>query len=385
VHVIFEPMPLSTDLLVVVIFAVVVLIQVSYYLFFFSRLAFHKPQDAPLPPPQIPVSIIVCAFNEEANLTKNLPLLLNQQYHKNNKPYFEVVVVNDNSSDDTLYLLNRMQEDYPHLHVVHLTQEAKLIAGKKFPLSMGIKSARCEHLLLTDADCMPATFHWLAHMAASFSEHKKIILGYSPYRKHPGWLNKCIRFETTHTAIQYLSYALSGCTYMGVGRNLAYVRSLFNTNKGFSSHHHLISGDDDLFINQVATSSNTRICIHPDAFTYSEPKKSTTEWHYQKKRHLSTGKHYKPLHKALLGLYALSHSAVWLGIIPCLMFPQYIMYTAIFFSGRWLLQWLIFQRCFGLLKQSDLINYIWVFDVWLFYYHIKSLPLIFRKNQLHWK
>lgn len=378
-------MPLTTDLLVFILFAFFIAIQVFYYLFFFSRLAFYKKKNTELPTPKVPVSIIVCAFNEEANLMKNLPILLNQNYLKNGKPFFEVVVVNDNSEDGTFYLLNQLQEQYMHLHVVNLTQEAKLITGKKFPLSMGIKSAHCEHLILTDADCIPASEHWLAHMAASFSSTKKIVLGYSPYTKYSGWLNKKIQFETAHTAIQYLSYALAGTPYMGVGRNLAYMRDLFNGNKGFSSHHHLISGDDDLFINQIANSDNTTICIDPKAFTYSEPKKTEEDWHYQKKRHLSTGKYYKGRHKLLLGLYAFSHFAVWASFIACIVFPAMIMYTCILFVFRWLVQWYIFQRSFGLLKQKELINYIWVFDIWLLYYNLKSLPLIFIKSKIHWK
>jgi len=378
-------MPLTTDLLVFFLFAFFIAIQLFYYLFFFSRLAFYKKKSSEPSEPQMPVSIIVCAFNEEANLKKNLSLLLNQQYLKKGKPFFEVVVVNDNSQDDTFYLLNTMQEEYSHLHVVNLTQDAKLITGKKFPLSMGIKSARFEHLLLTDADCIPASEHWLTDMADSFSSSKKIILGYSPYTKEPGWLNRKIRFETTHTAIQYLSYALAGAPYMGVGRNLAYVKELFNTNKGFSSHHHLVSGDDDLFINQVANSRNTTICIAPEAFTRSEPKKSDEEWHYQKKRHLSTGKYYQSKHKFLLGLYAFSHFACWLMLLVCILFPQYFMYSAMLFTLRWLVQWYIFQRSFGLLQQEDLVNYIWVFDLWLLYYNFKSLPLIFIKSKIHWK
>lgn len=378
-------MPISTDQLFFILFALFIAIQLFYYLFFFARLAFYRKRGLEPSSPQMPVSIIVCAFNEEANLKKNLPLLLNQDYNKNGKPYFEVVVVNDNSEDDTFYLLNQMQLEYPHLHVVNLTQEAKLIPGKKFPLSMGIKSARCEHMLLTDADCIPSSNQWLAKMAASYGFGKKIVLGFSPYFKHSGWLNKKIRFETAHAAIQYLSYALAKTPYMGVGRNLAYMRELFNTNKGFSSHHQIVSGDDDIFINQVADSSNTTICIAPEAFTFSEPKKTEEEWHYQKKRHLSTGKYYKTNHKFLLSLYAMSHFLCWISLIPCILFPQYIMYTACLFTLRWLVQWYIFQRSFSMLKQSDLINYIWLFDIWLLYYNLKSLPLILFKSKIHWK
>jgi glycosyltransferase involved in cell wall biosynthesis len=384
-HLIFEAMLLSPDLIVCSIFFLFVFIQLFYYLFFFARLAWGKKEIDPISAPQYPVSIIVCAYNEEANVRKNLPLLLNQEYSKNGKPFFEVLVVNDNSEDDTIYLLNEMQEKYPNLHVVNLTQEAKLIPGKKFPLSMGIKSAHCEHMLLTDADCIPASNLWLAKIAANFSETKKIVLGFSPYAKHPGWLNKKIRFETAHSAMQYLSYAMAGIPYMGVGRNLAYTKTLFQQNKGFSSHHHLLSGDDDLFINQVSKASNTAVCVDADSFTYSEPKKTDEEWRYQKRRHLSTGTSYKAKHKFLLGGYAFSHFAVWAMLIPCILFPEFLLLTGLAFAFRWLLMWLIFQRCFKVLKQKDLVNYIWIFDAWLLLYNLRSIPSIFFKPKVSWK
>jgi Glycosyltransferase like family 2 len=294
-------------------------------------------------------------------------------------------VVNDNSEDDSFYLLNQMQEKYPHLHIVNLTQEAKLIPGKKFPLSMGIKSARFEHLLLTDADCIPASDQWLRLMASAFTSNKKIVLGFSPYMKHEGWLNKKIRFETVHAAMQYLNYALAKQPYMGVGRNLAYQRELFNQNKGFSSHHHFISGDDDLFINQVADAKNTAIMVNPEAFTFSEPKRTEEEWHYQKKRHLSTGTHYKMKHQLLLGLYAFSHFAYWISLILCIVFPHYLLVTGLIFMIRWLIQWFVFQLNFTQLQEEDLIDSIWLFDIWLLFYHLKSLPHIFIKSKIHWK
>lgn len=380
-------MSISPDLLVFALFSLFIAIQLFYYLFFFSRLAFYKPGTVSTAAPSKPVSIIVCAFNEEANLIKNLPLLLNQDYLKNGKPYFEVIVVNDNSQDDTFYLLNRMAEEYPHLHVINLTQEAKLIPGKKFPLSMGIKSARCENILLTDADCTPASVHWLKHMAARFDSGKEIVLGFGAYNRYPGWLNRQIRFETAHTAMQYLSYALAGIPYMGVGRNLAYKRDLFIKNKGFSSHHHLLSGDDDLFINQVANGSNTGICIHPDAFTYSEPKRTREEWHYQKKRHLSTGKYYKTSHKLLLGTYAFSHFMCWTLLLPAILLNAlpYLWIAAGLFIFRWLVQGIVYQRCFSKLKQNDLGWWFIFFDLWLLYYHVKSIFLITKKSTIHWK
>lgn len=375
----------SIDLWVVCLLGFFILVQLGYYLLLFSRLAFLKiPKDEVLSA-DVPVSVIICAFNEEANLLKNLPLLLTQDYTKNGKPNFEVLVVNHNSEDETFYVLNRLKEEYANLSVLHLTQDAKLIPGKKFPLSMGIKQAAHEHLVLTDADCVPSSNKWLAYMVNGFSSSKKIVLGYGPYLEYPGLLNRTIRFETAHAAIQYFSYALSGMAYMGVGRNLAYERSLFNDNKGFSSHNHITSGDDDLFINQIAKPTNVSVVLNPDAFTYSEPKQTEQEWLMQKSRHLSTGKFYKPLHKLLLGTYAFSHAMTWLFFWMSMFFYKFFIIAAGLFLLRWLIQWFIFGRCFKLLKVQDITRWLPFFDFWFLAFNIKNIPAIFFKTQKQWK
>src|SRR5690606_34092381 len=162
--------------------------------------------------------------------------------------------------------------------------------GKKFALSLGIKAAQYEHLVFTDADCVPESSDWLTHMAGAFSGGKEIVLGYSPYLRRAGMLNALIRFETFHTAMSYLSYALKGKPYMGVGRNMAYTKSLFFRGKGFASHMHIASGDDDLFVNQNATPHNTTICIHPEAHVWSEPKTTFSAYARQKTRHAGASK-----------------------------------------------------------------------------------------------
>ena len=209
--------------------------------------------------------------------------------------------------------------------MIALEQEAKLIAGKKFPLSIGIKECKHEVVLLTDADCKPASEKWVAKMQAAFKPGIEVVLGMGPDYKEPGVLNKLIRWETFHTALQYFGFALAGTPYMGVGRNLSYRKELFFRNKGFSAINNLPSGDDDLFINKVATKSNTAIVLDPEAFTFSAPKQTWKDWMRQKARHYSTGKYYKRSHKFLLGLYAASLA---------LFYPLFIA-SVIFFDWRW--------------------------------------------------
>lgn len=242
------------------------------------------------------VSVIICAKNEEENLKKNLPVILNQLY-----PSYEVIVVNDASYDNTEEVLAEMKLKYPHLRSTYVPDKAKFIDSKKFAVTLGIKAAKNDILLFTDADCVPQSKDWLANMVRNFDDKTEIVLGYGAYKHRCGVLNWLQVFDTMFIAIQYLNYSLAGKTYMGVGRNMAYRKSMFLNSKGFTAHLNLQSGDDDLFINEVATKTNTKIEIQPENQTISEPKETFKMWCRQKERHLSTGSHYKSSTKWLLG------------------------------------------------------------------------------------
>jgi biofilm PGA synthesis N-glycosyltransferase PgaC len=234
------------------------------------------------------ISVIICAKNEAENLRCFLPKVLRQDY-----PEFEVVVVNDSSTDDTEQVLMEMASQYGHLRYTSIPEDEKLKRGKKLALTIGLKAARFDHILLTDADCYPVSDQWIRKMASHFSARHRIVLGYGGYEKRMGLLNILIRYETTFTAMQYLSFAILGKPYMGVGRNLAYQKALFFEKKGFAAHYHLASGDDDLFVNANATWENCVVEFSPISHTRSVPETSFRSWIRQKKRHLSAGSHYR--------------------------------------------------------------------------------------------
>lgn len=365
--------------LVFYIFCLITLVQIFYYLFFFLRLAAYKAKPKNILQTH-PVSIIVCVRDEAANVAKNLPGALLQQYTTTH----EVIVVNDNSFDDTKYVLEEFQKKYKQLHIVELKQEAKLIPGKKFPLSVGIKTARYEIVLLTDADCVPASEYWIEKMQASFDEKTEIVLGYGAYQKRKSLLNKLIRWETFHTALQYLSYALAGKPYMGVGRNLSYKKTIFYRHKGFTAHNHVPSGDDDLFINMAATKTNTRINIDPEAFTMSIPLTKWSHWIQQKFRHYSTAKYYKPIHKYLLGLYSLSHFLFYPLFIAALLVHHW-QWTFIIFGVRFVLQAVILFFAMKKLKEQDLYPWFLIMDIMMFFYYLIFTIAIFKKPKPSWK
>lgn len=328
---------------------------------------------------QHPVSIIVCAKDEAQNLAKNLPGILVQDY----KTTHEIIIVNDNSTDDTKYLLEEFQKSFKNLNHIELSQEAKLIEGKKFPLSIGIKSAKHEILLLTDADCVPASENWLYKMQNAYADNIEIVLGYGAYKKRKGILNKLIRFETFHTALQYFSYTLAGIPYMGIGRNLSYKKEIFYRNKGFSSINTIPSGDDDLFINKIATKENTAIVIDPDTFTISEAKKSWNEWMNQKYRHYTTAKFYKSKHKFLLGLY--SFSLFWIYPLLAISIVFYCWWLALaVFGVRLLLQAVILHKTMKKLHETDLWIWFLLFDLWMPLYYLFTIPAIWKSPKRTW-
>lgn len=359
-------------------FATVTLIQLYYYAWFFSRVAFYKHKEK-TQSQQHPVSVIICARDEDENLARNLPGVLVQHYPSTS----EVVVVNDNSVDDSKYILQELKKTFRSLNVVELTQEAKLISGKKYPLSVGIREARHEVLLLTDADCVPSSEHWIQKMQDGYDDQIEIVLGYGAYHKRKGLLNKLIRFETFHTALQYLSYALAGIPYMGVGRNLSYKKSLFFRNKGFSSINHIPSGDDDLFINKAATRNNTRVVIDPDAVTRSIPKTTWRGWLRQKSRHYTTAKFYRPRHKFLLGLYFVTQFMYYPLLVACLVFYNWQI-TLAAFGARFLVQGFVLYKAMKKMGEKDLWPWFVLLDMWMFLYYIIFAPALWKRPRSHW-
>lgn len=317
-----------------------------------------------------PVSVIISARNEAENLKKYLPAVLNQDY-----PDFEVIVIDDCSSDDSRHIIEEFCKVYNNLKMVTVTERPRFKTGKKFALTMGIKASKNECLIFTDADCKPASENWIAHVAANFSTTKDIILGYSPYLKSSGFINAFVRFETLKTGINYLSAALGGDAYMGIGRNLAYKKSLFFKSKGFASHLHVLAGDDDLFVNRNATAENTVIEIHPDAFTFSESKNTLRGWFRQKQRHMGVGGLYKNKHRRMLSLEAMSGFVFYIAIAACLFYWFMPLVALCVYLLRLLTQYFVYYKSAKKLTGLNLLWLLPVFDL-LYYTYLNVFGLI---------
>ncbi|PWD99323.1 glycosyltransferase [Marinilabilia rubra] len=275
--------------------------------------------EAPISESLPPVSVVISARNEAKNLEKFLPSVLEQDY-----PEFQVVVVNDGSEDETDMVLARFKAKYDNLYYTTIAPDKKFYHGKKLPLSLGIKAAKHEHMVMTDADCQPSSEEWLRHMVSSLiQQDKELTLGIGNYKKEKGLNNLWLRYDTFTIAMQYLGFALSGKPYMATGRNMAYTKTLFNRTKGFKKHIYIASGDDDLFVQEAATKSNTAVCLNSKAHTLSVPPRSFKKWKEQKQRHLSTSAHYSTGTKSPLIMEPLTRELFWTLTVIFIFFPNF--------------------------------------------------------------
>ena len=332
------------------------IIRIIWLFLQYSKLAFFKEKTGTVFSP--PVSVIICARNEGENLTKFLPEILTQDYED-----YEVIVVNDCSSDNTDDVLREFSKVFPNLKGITVKEDDYYKHGKKFALMVGIKGAKNDYLVLTDGDCKPSSSLWLKKMASGFAGEKEIVLGYGAYLPDKGLLNKLIRYDTFLIGLNYLSAAMRNKPYMGVGRNLAYKKDLFFKSKNFSKHYHLISGDDDLFINQVATASNTQVIIDKDAFTYSIPKKNWRDWKRQKARHLTTAPYYNSQTKTRLGTEIFISLFFWIVLILAFI-PESTRLTALSsLIVTWSVQAFIYINAAKRLNEKNVVSLFLILDV----------------------
>ena len=329
---------------------------------------------------QEPVSIIICARNEDDNLTEFLPKVLVQDY-----PEFEVIVVNDCSIDNTENVIDEFAKIFPNLKKVTIKEDDYYKHGKKIAVMVGIKGAKYNNLLFTDADCFPANENWLKDMASGFVNKKEIVLGYGAYKKGGGFLNKLIRFDTFLIAANYLSAAIKGKAYMGVGRNLAYKKDLFYKQKGFSKHYHISSGDDDLFINQASNQENTNVVVTPNAITYSLAKINFTNWKRQKQRHLTTAPHYSSNSRTKITLGYAFQYGFHLLFLSVLIFKTTIVAALVGFILKIIIQMIIFKKTSKKLNELDLWALSFFYEIiLLIVYPIFHISKLFHKPN-KWK
>ncbi len=361
------------------LFIFVSIIQLLYYYLLFFRVVIYKRRPHAK---KHAVSVIICARNEAENLRNNLPSILEQE-HKD----YEVIVVNDCSTDETDEVIGEYIKKYKHLRTTTISPDKKFTHGKKLAVTVGIKAAKHEWLVFTDADCKASSDQWLNRLQENFTKEKEIVLGYGGYARRKGLLNKYIRYDTIVIALQYFSFALAGMPYMGVGRNLAYRKSLFFRNKGFASHYGILSGDDDLFVNETATKLNTTVEIHRQSHTTSIPKLSWSLWVKQKKRHFSTAKHYKSKHVFWLRLEPFSRLLFYLTFGYLLGLNIFTIFVWGSFGFRFISQMMIIRLTMSRLREKGLLLAIFIFDIISLFinFNIYLSGIFTRRKKSRWK
>lgn len=235
-----------------------------------------------------PISIIVYAQNDAEHLKSFLPEILTQKY-----PEFEVIVVNDGSTDHTKEVVMNLQKENPHLYQTFIPEESRNLSRKKLALTLGVKAAKYDIVLLTNANCRPASAEWIKTIARNFVSDTDIVLGYSSYENKKQKGESYRMADTLYHTLRYLSYAIKKRPYMGSGTNLAYRKHLFFENKGFSDHLNLHFGDDDLFVNKICTRTNTRVEPSPESRIVEIFKNNAQAWRELKLRYDFTSRFLK--------------------------------------------------------------------------------------------
>jgi glycosyltransferase involved in cell wall biosynthesis len=366
-------------LILLYFFIGIIIIQTFYYLFVFRKFSFAKHKT--IKAKSVPVSVIICAKNEADNVREYLPLLLQQDH-----PDYEIILIDDASSDETLDIFEQLEKENPKIKVVKVVNNEAFWGNKKFALTLGIKTATKEYLLFIDADCYPNSPSWITEMSSRFTFKRTIVLGYGGYEKiKNSFLNKLIRFETLLTATQYFSWARLGRPYMGVGRNLAYKKEEFYNANGFVNHMKMRSGDDDLFINEAAKKENITIAYNPESFTYSKAKTSYSDWIMQKRRHISTAKYYKSFDKMQLSTFFTSQLLFFILPIILLAFQFQWMIVLILIVFRYIMAWITLGYASSKLNEKDLIYWYPILEIILIFTQLNVAFKNMQSKPITWK
>lgn len=356
------------------LFLAVIIINCAYLLLFlgFALSTDNKPSKSNT---SLPISVIVYVKNNAKHLEENLKALIEQDYSN-----FEIILINDASTDNSLAILEAFQKDHQHIpiHLSNVRGNEMFWGSKKYALTLGIKRATNEYLLFTDADCKPVTNLWIQEMSKGFYNEKQVVLGYSNYAKQKSFFNLFLRFDTLLNGIHFMSFANAKMTYMGVGRNLAYTSKVYYDNRGFISHVKMPVGDDDLLVNEVATKKNTSVVWNTKAHVEVEPLKDWEAWRTLRKHRAWTFLCYKTKHKVILGIYFLSTVLFWFGTLLSFFFLSWQL-AALLIAIRLVIQYVSIGILAKKLNASKLIPFIPWLEFVLIFLQINTVGYYIRK------
>jgi glycosyltransferase involved in cell wall biosynthesis len=372
---------IQNDFWAYLLFSAIILgaIQLFYVFNFYARFAYRKSKTTDKQGQFPPVSVIIAARNESDNLYEHLPTILSQDY-----PNYEVIVVNNQSIDDSNWILTAFAQQFPQLKVVEISRSPHLKPGKKLPITLGIKAASHDFFVLTDADCQPLSNQWLKNMMSSLSADRQFTIGYSPFTKAKGFLNKLVRFDNAWMGANAYAYALAGRPFKASGRNIAYSKQLFQKVNGFKSHYAISPGDDDLLLQDAIQFTKVSIMDEPSSFVRSAAPTSWNNWFRQKAKYHISSARYPVIKKALLGIYPLSLILMWISFVALCVNLNYLPLSASIFIGIIAIKWWLQGRCLNRLGEKKLMFF---FPIWDLFYSI-LMPIVYyiseRQKYYRW-
>ena len=363
-----------TALLIFIAFLLCCSICIAFYCLIIFNLKFERRPSTSF---QEPISVIISARNESSNLKRFLPHILKQDYDN-----FEVIIINHGCEDATEQLINEYSNGKSDLKIINLSTEE--FPSKKHALAKGIESSKNEILLFTDADCIPKSEKWLI-TTNELIQGVDMLLGYGKYARTNSFLNKLIRYDTFHSSVMYFLFAKLGWAYMGVGRNLAYRKNLFQTVGGFESHKSVLSGDDDLFIQEATNIGEINICLDPLHHTISIPADTWKKFFIQKRRHQTAGYNYKPIYLIVLFGLAFSFFGFWLFFVIGIFLSEFIPLLILLFGLKMIFQYFSYWKISKTLGEKDLLSASPILELIVVLYNgLVGLSLLISK-QAKWK
>ena len=352
-------------------------VQIIYYLAFSSFLFRSKKNKTNTS--EIPISVIIYTKNQAEKFLTFLPSILEQEYYK-----FEIVLINNASSDNTSVLLESYAKKHAHIKVINVENNEAFWGSKKYALTLGIKTAQYPNLLFTDTNCTLVSKHWISEMSKKFTTNKTIILGYKKYQKENSLSNIFIRYENLLKAIKCFGFTKLGSPFMAFGNNFGYQKSEFFKVKGFINHMKTNAGEADLFIKDAANKENTTFCISEKSFIKTAIPTSFSKWFAANKEEIVITKKYKFKHRFLLKFFTFSKILFYvLATVLFFVYPYQIILPIVL--AYFLLQYIIIGISAKKLKEPQIIFFLPFLEIGLLLIQISifSANLISKPN--HWK
>lgn len=215
-----------------------------------------------------PVSIVIIADNNAREIERNLDAFLCQDYPAG----YEVIVVISKDEDGTKDVLKTFK-GYENLYVTFVPNSSRYMSIRKLAVTLGVKAAKHEWILLTDADCKPNSERWISKMMASRSG-VNMVTGYCNY---DGEATDYQRFDRFYREYTFMREASKGHAYATASQNLLFKKSMFMDNRGFLGNLKYLRGEYAFLVNKYAEYAPVAVCADIDGgVTEQSPTKK--EW-----------------------------------------------------------------------------------------------------------